>query len=109
MEHERSTRRYLRREQRRRVAERCRASGLGPGDFARRHGYALSSLQRRLAEERREPPDLVFQEVALPVTTPSAAAVSWAVEIVTADGLSVRCREGLPFEDLLRLVRGRTC
>jgi hypothetical protein len=76
MEHERSTRRYLRREQRRRIAERCRTSGLGPGDFARRQGYALSSLQRRLAKERREPPDLVFQEVALPVPTPSAAAIS---------------------------------
>jgi transposase-like protein len=73
MEHERSTRRYLTREQRRRIAERSRTSGLAPGDFARRHGYALSSLQRRLAKDRRQSHAFFAPEVTLLTAVPCAA------------------------------------
>jgi len=73
MEHERRIRRYLKPEQRRRIAEPCRASGLGPGDFARRHGYALSSLQRWLAKDRRESHAFFALEVTLLTAVPRAA------------------------------------
>ncbi len=109
MENKRTTRRYLKPEQRRRIAERCRASGLEPSRFARRHGYKLSSLWRWLAEQRREPPALLWQEVRLPVTPASACAPCWALEIVSPDGLILRCRDGLPWEDLVRLLRSRPC
>jgi len=71
MEHERSTRRYLKPEHPRHIAERCRASDFGPGDLARRHGYALSILQRWLAEERRETAAFVLREVTPPAIAPS--------------------------------------
>jgi transposase-like protein len=76
MELERITRRYLKPEQRRRIAERCERSGLTRSEFARRHGISLSSLQRWLSEARAAPkevPAVVFREVT--VSPPLSAAV----------------------------------
>ncbi len=108
----RATRRRLKPEERRRIAELYQSSSLSRKEFAGRHRISLSSLQRWLAEARspsREFPDVLFQEVT--VSPPLAKAVSpeWAVEIVSADGMTVRCREGLSIEDLVRLLQGRTC
>ena len=72
-EDERSTSRYLQPDQRRRIAERRRASGLGPRRFGRRYGYTLSSLQRRLAKDRRQSHAFFAPEVTLLTAVPCAA------------------------------------
>ena len=41
--------------------------------------------------------------------TASAAALPWAIEIEGAGGLTVRCREALSVEDLIRLLQGSLC
>ncbi|MBM3458437.1 MAG: transposase [Armatimonadetes bacterium] len=108
---ERPTRRHLKPDERRRVAERCESSGLAGSEFARRHGIPLSSLRRWVRELRNTPkesPAVVFHEVAVcPPWTGSASP--WAVEIVGRDGVTVRCRERLPVEELARLLRGGAC
>jgi hypothetical protein len=112
MEPERIPRRHLKPEERRRIAERCERSGLSRSEFARRHRVSLSSLQRWLAEvrsARKEGPAVLFREVALSPPLVAVPSVGWAVEVVSPDGMTVRCREGLPIEDLARLLRDRAC
>jgi transposase-like protein len=58
MELERITRRYLKPEERRQIAERCESSGLSRSEFARRHWISLSSLQRWLSEARNAPKEV---------------------------------------------------
>jgi hypothetical protein len=33
-------------------------------------------------------------------------SVPWAMEVVSANGLTIRCREMLPVEELIRVLRG---
>jgi hypothetical protein len=112
MEPERITRRYLKPEERRRIAEHCESSGLSQSEFARRHRLSLSNLQRWLAEARNAPkkvPAVVFREITVSPSPVAASSPGWAVEVVGPDGMTVRCREGLSIEDLARLLRGRAC
>ena len=112
MERKRITRCHLKREERRRVAERCEASGLARSEFARRHRIPLSSLQRWLHEFRNSPkesPTVVFQEVAVCPPETASTPQAWAMEIIGPDGVMVRCRERLSIEELVQLVRGRAC
>jgi len=112
MKPERVTRRHLKPEERRRVAELCDRSGLTRGEFAKRHGISLSSLQRWLSEARSalgDVPAVVFREVAVCPPLTASVLPAWAVEIVGPDGVTVRCRERLPIEELTQLLRGRPC
>jgi len=51
----------------------------------------------------------LFQEVTLSPPLLQAAPPVWAVEVVGPDGMTVRCRDSLSIEDLMRLLRGRVC
>lgn len=112
MKLERIARRYRKLEERRRIADRCETSGLSRSEFARRQRISLSSLQRWLAEARNVPkevPAVVFREVAVSSPLTVSAPLAWAVEIVSPDGVTVRCRDGLSGDDLSRLLRGPRC
>jgi hypothetical protein len=51
---------------------------------------------------------VVFREVnGAGVTV--VPTVAWALEIVSRDGLTVRCREALSLQDLATLLRGPVC
>jgi hypothetical protein len=51
---------------------------------------------------------VVFREVSL-AEVASAPPIAWAVEIVSRDGLTVRCREALSMQELAALLRGPAC
>jgi hypothetical protein len=51
---------------------------------------------------------VVFREVRL-AGVASAPAIAWAMEVVSRDGLTVRCREALSVQDLAALLRGAAC
>ena len=113
MAHERLSRRRRRHTpaQRARIVARFRQSGLRRAQFARRQGLTLSTLDRWLAEARdarKDSSPVVFSELRLtpPVT---GAATAWAVEIVSPEGLTVRCREPLAARELARLLRRSSC
>jgi transposase len=112
MEPERVTRRRRNPEERRRIAELCERSGLSQSEFAKHHSLSLSSLQRWLAEARSgcsDVPAVVFREVGVSPPPALSASAMWAIELVSPDGVTVRYREPLSFEELSRLLRDRTC
>ena len=112
MKLERTPRRHLKPQERLRIAERCQSSGLSQSEFARRCRISLSSLQRWLAEARdssKEVPGVAFQEVKIAPLVEGVISSVWAMEIVSPDGMTVRCRDGLSLEDLVGLLRGRGC
>jgi transposase-like protein len=112
MDNERRPRRYLKPEERRRMAELCSQSGLTQREFAKRHQVSLSSLQRWLSEqrtERRDMPAVVFREMSVPPPLTSSPSSAWAVEIVGPDGTIIRCRDAWSFESLVLLLQGRAC
>jgi len=112
MHPERIVRRHLKPEERRRIAELCERSGLTHGEFAKRHGFSLSSPQRWLSEARstiERAPAVVFQEIDVSPRVTATASPTWSVEIVGPDGVTVRCRERLRIEELVQLFRGRAC
>ena len=93
------------------LVERFQRSGLNRIAFARRYGLGLSTLGKWLSEARAglpRPSPVVFREVRL-AGVASAPALAWAMEVVSRDGLTVRCREALSVEDLAALLRGPAC
>lgn len=90
---------------------RYRASGLTLRAFCEQIGLPLSTLQwwllraRRRAVARRP---VTFTELALPIAPP-ASAPAWAVEIVTATGVTVRLRESRRPAAVRTLLRGGRC
>jgi len=97
--------------QRARIVARFHQSGLSRAQFARRARLVLSSLNRWLTEARdarKGSSPVVFRELRLAPPVPGAAT-SWAVEIVSPDGLIVRCREPLVARELARLLRRSSC
>jgi hypothetical protein len=91
------------------VLEKFHHSGLTRLAFSRTHGIALSTLSKWLTNAKRKSrtsAPVLFRELRVP-HVPSVAAVPWAVEIVGSDGVLIRCREGLPLQDLSWLLRGR--
>jgi transposase-like protein len=93
------------------LVERFQRSGLTRIAFARRYGLGLSVLGKWLSEARvasRRPSPVVFREVSL-AEVASAPPIAWAVEIVSRDGLTVRCREALSMQELAALLRGPAC
>lgn len=87
------------------------ASGLTQRAFCEQIGLPLSTLQwwllraRRRAVARRP---VTFTELSLPMA-PLASAPAWAVEIVTAAGVTVRLREALRPAVVRTLLRGGRC
>jgi DNA-binding transcriptional regulator YiaG len=97
--------------QRAQLVERFQSNGLTRIVFARRYGVGLSTLGKWLSEARAAPPRpslVVFREVSL-AGVASAPAIAWAMEVVSRDGLTVRCREALSVQDLASLLRGPAC
>jgi len=51
---------------------------------------------------------VVFREMRL-AGVASAPAITWAMEVEGAGGVTVRCREALSVQDLAALLRGSAC
>jgi len=96
------------RAQRARVVERFHRSGLTRAAFARRHGLSAWTLSRWLAEAKRgsglASPPMMFGELKL-APSPLPQPVGWAVEVVGANGVTIRLRQGLAVRELLSLLR----
>jgi hypothetical protein len=88
-----------------------RASGLTQRAFCAQIGLPLSTLQWWLVRARRRAqpvPPVTFTEIPQPL--PAVASVPvWAVEIVTATGVTLRLRESLPTATVRALLRGGRC
>ena len=91
------------------MVERFQRSGLTRKAFAAQEGVPRSTLDFWLyvASHRPTPPSVVFREVQ--VSLPAAQPAGWAMEIESAGGLKVRCREALSESELARLLRGVKC
>jgi len=91
------------------VLEQFHRSGLTRTAFAHSNNVAVSTLNRWLTTAKHKTQDVapvLFRELRVP-QVPTSIAIPWAVEIVGPDGLVIRCREALPFEDVAYLLRGR--
>jgi hypothetical protein len=91
-----------------------RQSGLTQRAFCEQIGLPVSTLQWWLARARRDAVavrPVAFTEVTIPAMAPSTRAIGpeWAVEIVTAAGVTVRLREPLRPAAVGALLRGRRC
>jgi len=96
------------RAQRAQVVERFHQSGLTRSVFARRHGLSAWKLSRWLAEAKSgskpASPTMMFGELKLapaPLSTPAG----WALEVVGANGVTIRLRQALTARELSRLLR----
>lgn len=97
--------------QRTQFVARFHQSGLDRAQFARRQQLVRSTLDRWLAEARdaqKSSSPVVFSELRLAPPVTEVATV-WAVEIVSPDGLIVRCREPLVVRELSCLLRRSSC
>ncbi len=112
MESENTARKQRRRKtatERAEILENFHNSGLTHRAFAQTHNIALSTLSKCLTDAKRKsnaPSPVLFRELRVP-TPPASSTMQWAVEIVSPDGLMIRCREALPLPDVAWLLRGR--
>ena len=96
-------------EERVEILETFRRSGLNRRAFSQTHGIALNTLNKWLTNARNggtAPKPVLFRELKIQ-QAPLSVTMAWAVEIVSPDGLTVRCREALPLQDVSWLLRGR--
>jgi hypothetical protein len=97
-------------EQRMRMVEQFRRSGLTRTAFSRQYGVPLPTLGYWLTKAKRAlnlPVPVVFSEVNL--TAPEVSTNVWAMEVVAPSGLTIRCREPLAIHDLAHLIRSARC
>ena len=97
-------------DQRMRMVEQFRRSGLTRAAFSKHYGVPLATLSWWLKKAKRAsnlPVPVVFSEVKL--TAPDVSTNGWAIEIVAPSGLTIRCREALTVHDLAHLIRGARC
>ena len=91
------------------IVERFHQGGLTPAAFAAQERVSLLTVKRWLAEAKRTAkasPPVMFGEFKLPpLLAPSSPSSPWAVEVVSARGVTIRCREALSMADLVRLLR----
>ena len=96
------------RAQRTQVVKRFQQSGLTRAAFARRQGLAVWKLRRWLAEanggSKPASAPMMFGELKLAPAALSPLA-QWAVELVGANGVTIRLRHGLTVGELSRLLR----
>jgi len=108
-------RRRLSDDTRRQLLARYHRSDLTQRAFCEQAGIPLSTLQWWLVQARRaaaRPPRAVaFAEIVAPTSADSGRDVqpTWAVEIATARGLTVRLRSPLAPRVLDRLLRDARC
>jgi hypothetical protein len=98
-------------DQRLQMVEQFRRSGLTRAAFSQQYRIPLATLNWLLTKTKRAstlPVPVVFSEVVLapPAATPNS---TWAMEVVSPSGLTVRCREALAIRDLARLLRDARC
>ena len=83
--------------------------------FCAQEGLPVSTLQCWLAKTRREaarPTAATFTEISMPTTVPGDPGIgpgTWAVEIVTRTGVTLRLREPVPATVLAALLRLARC
>jgi hypothetical protein len=91
------------------ILESFRGSGLTRRAFSQTHGIALNTLNKWLTiagKGGKAPKPVLFRELKVQ-QAPMGVTMGWAVEIVSPDGLVVRCREALPLQDVSWLLCGR--
>jgi len=97
--------------QRLQMVEQFRQSGLSRKAFCKRRGIPVSTLNwwlRKTKSSSNPQVPIKFSEVM--VVPPSMkASGTWAMELVTSSGLTIRCREALPISDLMRLLGESRC
>jgi len=81
-------------------------AGLRSGDGI---PYNLNRWLAEATDASVSPPPVAFSELRLASPAGPAPAMAWAVEIVTVQGLTVRCRAPLAAQDLARLLRSLSC
>jgi transposase-like protein len=97
--------------QRLQMVEQFRRSGLSGAAFSRQYGVPLATLNWWLKKGNHAsslPVPVVFSEIKLAASETSPAN-AWAMEVVAASGLTIRCRDALAIRDLVRLMRGGRC
>jgi len=110
----RQSQRFARAQKWAEVLKQFHRSGQTRKAFAEQQGVALATLSYWLTREKRRTLNtvsvapMVFRELNL---SPQGLQTEWgwAVEIVSAVGLTVRSREALPAHVLIRLLRERGC
>jgi transposase-like protein len=111
MENKTITRQYrATADQRMRMVEQFRRSGLTRAAFSKQYGVPLATLSWWLKKAKRAsslPVPVVFSEVNL--TAPEVSTNAWAMEVVAPSGLTIRCREPLAIHDLAHLIRSAQC
>ncbi len=98
----------------RQIVDRYRRSDLTQREFCQQAGIPLSTLNWWLTKARRQadaPTRMAFTEVRLPASLvpPIPPTQTWALEIVTRDGVTIRCRDPLSVPDLAQLLRDAGC
>ncbi len=89
------------------ILEEFQRSGLTRLAFSQTHSVALSTLSKWLTNaKRKSSTPVLFREMKVS-QVPSGTPMPWAVEIISPDGLMIRCREALPLRDVSWLLRGR--
>jgi hypothetical protein len=97
----------------RHIVETFRRSGLSRRAFCEETTVPLSTLNWWLTRARREaavPAPMAFAEVRLPLASPSSPLCSstqtWAMEIVTREGVTIRWRDIVSLSDLVAMLHG---
>jgi hypothetical protein len=103
--------RRLTNEERLQMVEQFQRSGLTREAFCEQEGIPIATLGYWLTRIKRtsnKPAPVVFREVRLtsPIVPPTS---SWAMEVISPEGLTIRCREALSVNELVRLLRGSRC
>ena len=98
-------------EERLQMVERFHRSGLTRVSFCQREGIPISTLSYWLTRTTRttdDPDPVLFSEVRLstPMVSPTDG---WAMEVISAEGITIRYREAFTVSELLRLLRGSLC
>src|SRR5512147_2794357 len=95
-------------EERAQILEQFHRSGMTRLAFSRTHDIAQSTLSKWLTTaKRKSSAPALFRELRVPQVSSAVTATPWAVEIIGPDGLTIRCREALPLQDVSWLLRGR--
>lgn len=92
------------------MVERFHRSGLTRISFCQQEGIPISTLSYWLTRIKRTPNDpgpVIFSEVRL--TSPVSPTDGWAMEVVSAEGLTIRYREAFSVNELVGLLRGSQC
>jgi hypothetical protein len=108
MESENSSRKKIFRTavQRAELVDQFKHSRLTRKAFANSYNIPVSTLNNWLTAARRvrnNGTPVQFREMKLSATPVSGQ--QWAMEVLSPDGLTVRCREPLPVQDLASLLR----